>query len=68
MTKKLPVKAVVRIRAYDVVADAVEAGIETGWRHAHKHVSDPTPDALRGQIYTDVMNALCSVLDFDPQS
>lgn len=63
--RKVMVKATVRLRAYDVLCDAVERGVAYGWRRAHKHDDKPGEEAIRGAIEDAVTNALCEVLAFD---
>lgn len=53
-----------KIRTYDVVLEAVEAGVAYGWNRAHKHAENPSPDTVRADIEREVMNSLCEVLDF----
>ena len=60
--------ASVRVRAYSVVARAVEEGVAAGWSRAHKHTDSPEPETIRQEIDTAVMNALCDVLDFDQEA
>ena len=63
--KKVGVRATVQVRAYTVVSSAVAAGVEYGWRRAHKHTDTPSPDDTQAAIETAVMDELCTVLDFD---
>ena len=53
---------------YDEVAQAVSNGVAAGYRHAHKHTSEPSEDAVVQQVYLDVMNALCEVVDFESRT
>ena len=64
--KKKPVKvqATVRVRAYPLIADAVEHALVYGWNRAHKHTSTPSEEAIMEALEQAVMNALCEVLDF----
>jgi hypothetical protein len=54
-----------RVNTYEVFTRAVEEGIACGWRRAHKHVDDPTPESIRSSIETAVANAVCEVFSFD---
>lgn len=62
---KLKPRSGIRFRAYDLVAKAVEQGVECGYRRAHKHAK-PTPESLREHIYDAVMSELCDTFDFEP--
>lgn len=57
-----PVK--VHVRAYAVVARAVEEGAAIGARRAFKHVDCPTPEQIAESVEREVLNALCEVIDF----
>ncbi len=63
--RKIPVQATIQVKAYNVLADAVESGIAAGWMHAHEHNSKPGENAICGAIYEDVTNAICEVFDFE---
>lgn len=60
--------AVVRLRAYHIIAEAVEQGIAYGYRRGHKHTDAPSEDELCSAIYEAVMSELCDVVDFDAPS
>lgn len=57
-------KQTLEIKLYDLISRAVSEGVAMGWRRAHKH--DPKPDELYiiDTIETEVMNALCEVIEF----
>lgn len=55
-----------KFKTYAIVARAVEEGVALGYRRAHKHVDNPAEDDLRDALETEVLNALCEVLEFDP--
>lgn len=57
-----------KFRAYHIVAEAVELGIELGHFRAHKHIDKPEPEAVKEAIHIAVMGALCDILDFEPPS
>jgi hypothetical protein len=51
-------------KTYDIVAEAVEQGIDWGIRRAHKHTDTPDMDTVRGHIHDNIMSQLCEVIDF----
>ena len=57
-------------RPYPLMEDAVEAGVRTGYRRAHKHVEAPSEDAIRDAIVAEVMTAICERFAFveDPDA
>lgn len=65
MTRRLSTRSAIRVRAYDVVARAVEEGVGRGWRRAHKHADDPDAHALVNAIVEDVLSELSAVLEFE---
>jgi hypothetical protein len=54
--------------AYALIERAVEEGITTGWRRAHKHTDTPSETHVCDSLHTAIMNALCEVLVFDGDS
>lgn len=54
-----------RVRAYDVLSQAVEDGVRAGWRRAHKHVDGPPPEAIQEHVEREVMNAICEWFEFE---
>jgi hypothetical protein len=54
-----------KVRAHDILAQAVEDGVVVGWRRAHKHTEKPSPDSVIEQIEREVMNAICEHFDFE---
>jgi hypothetical protein len=60
-----------RFRAYDLVTRAVEDGLGYGIGRLFKHEDGPFTEAqLRERIETlhlAITNALCEVIDFDPE-
>jgi hypothetical protein len=55
----------IRLRAYDIISDAVERGVNCGMTRAYKHTNDPSSDHIAEQVEQAVMGELCEVLDFD---
>lgn len=62
VTDLVEVRAIVRVDAYRVIADAVERGIMWGWLHAHKHTNEPGEGAIKECMERDIMNELCEFL------
>ncbi len=54
-----------RISPYDMVRDAVRAGVSHGYYRAHKHTEAPSEDQIIEAIVNSVMGDLCETLDFD---
>jgi hypothetical protein len=55
----------VRVKAYDLLRECVENGIAYGWNRARKHVDDPDPETVKGEIEAAVMNEICEWFSFD---
>ncbi len=53
------------ITPFEIVRDAVRAGVARGYYRAHKHVEDPTEEQIIAAIVDCVMGDLCETLDFD---
>lgn len=54
-----------KINAYGVLVRAVDEGVLFGLNRAYKHTDEPGKDLLTESICTEVVNALCEVIDFD---
>ena len=63
--KRLPVRGGLRVKAYEILCDAVGSGVEWGWIYAHKHVSDPSEWQIREAMEREVMNAIMEKFDID---
>lgn len=57
-------RGAMRVRAYPVLIEAVERGVEAGWRRAHKHADHPDESLVREQIYQSVVGEICEAFDF----
>ena len=55
--------SVLKPKAYEVLSRAVEEGIESGWRRAHKHVENPSEEAVHTAIYDAVMAQVFEYFD-----
>ena len=67
VTQKLPVNSGLRVDAYAVLVLCVERGVMLGWNHAHKHVEDPSPDAIQEHITDEVLSAVAEYFNFDTE-
>ena len=61
--KKIHFHGAIRVDAYRVVSDAVEAGALRGVRRAFKH-GTPTQEAIAVEVENAVMSSLCEYLKF----
>lgn len=66
--KKRPVSDGLRVKAYFVLCDAVEGGIEYGWNRAHKHNDKPDEETLKAAIEEAVIAGICEYFDFQDES
>lgn len=55
----------IRAKVYPLMREAVEAGVAYGWNRAHKHVDNPTPEAIREAIEQAVMSEIDQRFLFD---
>jgi hypothetical protein len=55
----------VKIRLYALIDDAVERGVEIGWRKAYEDVENPFPAQVQGIIADEIMAEICEVINFD---
>lgn len=56
-----------QVRAYAVLARAVEEGIACGLRRARKHVEQPTDEEIATHVEREVLGAICEVFSFDEE-
>lgn len=56
-----------RVRAYDVLARAIEDGVAYGVRRAHKHVANPSEEQLREAIGQAVLSEISEWFAFDEE-
>jgi len=59
------IAATARVKSYEVLARAVEEGIQMGWNRAHKHTNTPDTDHVMESVYNEIMNSVCEVFNFD---
>ena len=55
----------IKLSPYEMVRDAIQAGVTCGLRRAYKHVENPSDEQIVEAITQAVMTDLCDVLDFD---
>lgn len=54
-----------RLRAYDIVAEAVERGIRMGISSAQKYNDKPNRAQFEDAVYRSVMNTLSEIFEFE---
>jgi hypothetical protein len=54
----------IRARVYPLMREAVEVGVAYGWQRAHKHVDNPTPEAIKEAIVQAVMTEISERFSF----
>jgi hypothetical protein len=62
--KRITLKSNVRLRAYNVIADAVEGACDGGVARAFKHTDKPDRSEIAAACTQYVMVALCELIDF----
>ena len=63
MTKRT--RTALRLNAYTLVSEAVERGVQLGWRRAFKHTDDPTEDAFIENVQRSVMELIDEVVNWE---
>lgn len=53
------------LRSYDIISDAVEAGVRRGWNRAHKHTDKPDDETVIDSIASHVMGEISERIDWD---
>jgi len=61
------VKQHVHVNLYQLISDAVERGLEIGWRRAHKHTETPDPQHVQQQQHDEIMNQLSEFVVFNEE-
>lgn len=54
-----------KVNVYEVLSRAVEEGVASGWRRAHKHTDKPDAESVMLSIDDAVMGAICEVFVFE---
>ena len=65
MKNKIKISNSIKLNTYRIITDKIEEGLHWGWSRAHKHCDNPDGDAIKEQMYNEITNALCEVIDFD---
>jgi hypothetical protein len=65
MRTKRAVRGGMKVRAYPVLCRAIEEGVMSGWRRAHKHTETPDEETVKDHIMTGVLNEGCEYFNFD---
>ena len=50
---------------YKVLCDAIERGIDYGWRRAYKHDDNPTAATIKQHIEDALLNEICEYFIFE---
>lgn len=64
LVTKVQVSDPIHIKAYEVVARAVDEGVAYGWNRAHKHTDEPDEEDIKDRIAEAVMSTICEFLSF----
>jgi len=56
-----------KLNWYNIISRAVDEGITTGYRVAHKHTKSPDMDNLTQAIYDSIMNSLSEVVAWEEE-
>ena len=65
VAKAVKINSSIKIRAYPIIEQAVETGLNWGWSRSHKYVDNPDEHHIQEQMLNEVMLALSEVLSFD---
>ena len=65
MKNKTKISSSIKLNSYRIITDKIEEGINYGWSRAHKHCDNPDENVIKEQIYNEITNVLCEVIDFD---
>ncbi len=44
MPRKVAVQSSIRLKAYSIIEEAIDNGLELGWNRAHKHTDTPAKE------------------------
>jgi hypothetical protein len=61
---KVKVKTSVKLKAYDIVAEAVENSVRYGYRRSFKHSDKPGEEQMIQTITDAVLTGLCEIVEF----
>ena len=65
MKNKIKISNSIKLNSYRIITDKIEEGINWGWSRSHKHGDNPGEDVIKEQIYNEITNVLCDIIDFD---
>ena len=65
--KKVALEGAVRLNAWEILSRAVEEGVASGWRRAHKHDDHPGEETISECIRTAVMDSISEVILWDDE-
>ncbi len=54
-----------RARTWPILVKAVEDGVAFGWERAHKNQANPSAEVIKGDIVSEVLDAIAEWFDFD---
>jgi len=57
----------VKLKAYYIVADAIERGVGFGYRRSRKHSDEPQEDYVVETITNEVLGALSEIINWDDE-
>lgn len=57
-----------RAKEYDVLDEAIRAGVRLGWNRAHKHVDVPEPPDIMEWIHRSVLECVSESFHLDDES
>jgi len=60
---KIKAKATLKLNAYHILMERVEAGLRYGWHRAHKHTDKPDMEAILNAQEEAVSNEIAEILD-----
>lgn len=63
--KRVKVNSSIKLKAYNIIEQAIETGVNWGWSRAHKYVDNPDEHLIKEQMLREVMLALSEVVDFE---
>ena len=56
-----------KLKAYNIVADAIERGVGFGYRRSMKHTNEPQEDDVIEAITNEVLGALSEIINWDDE-
>jgi len=56
-----------KAKTYNILQDAIENGIDCGYRRAHKHTDDPSEAILKAEIDRAIWDSIHEVFTFEQE-